>query len=89
MAKKSGAKRSARAAKTSARTGTASNRSGGTNLDRLLKANAIDPFHARALQSGVAKIETLTPEEVEALISAHQKVSPGKRWQPDPDGSIF
>ncbi len=54
-----------------------------------MRANVIDPFHARALQSGAAKIETLTEEEVEALISAHKKVTPGKRWQPDPDGSIF
>ena len=67
----------------------AATRPKGTNLDRLLKGKAIDPLFAKALTTGMAKVEKLTKNEVKALISAHKKVSPKKRWQPDPDGSIF
>ena len=68
----------------------AANRSKGKNLDRLLKGKALDPLHANALTSKAqAKIEKLTKNEVRSLIAAHKKVSPRRRWQPDPDGSIF
>ena len=89
MAKKSSGKKSALAKTTSSRMGAPAV-PGGTKLDRLLQAKTIDPFYARALQSDTLRhIEELTDEEVEALISAHKKLSPGKRFQPDPDGSIF
>jgi hypothetical protein len=56
----------------------------------LLKARAIDPAFANALtKKGQDNIEKLTRIEVKALISAHNKVSPRRRWQPNPDGSIF
>jgi hypothetical protein len=85
MAKRRTAKGSARARKASGRKGTSS-----ANLDRLLKAKAIDPSFANALSpAAMTKIDKLTSNEVKALISAHKKVSPRRRWQPNPDGSIF
>jgi hypothetical protein len=88
MGRNSTGRRSSKAAATSGRAETAQS-SVGTKLDRLLKAGTIDPFYAAALRSGAAKIELLTDKEVDALISAHKKLSPKKRFQPDPDGSIF
>jgi hypothetical protein len=88
MARNSMGRRSSKAAAASGRTEKAQS-SVGTKLDRLLKAGTIDPFYAAALRSGAARIELLTDAEVEALISAHRKLSPKKRFQPDPDGSIF
>ncbi len=62
----------------------------GANLDRLLKKRALDPRAANGLSTAAKiKIEKLTKNEVTSLISAHKKVSPRRRWQPNPDGSIF
>jgi hypothetical protein len=88
MARKSTSKRST-PDRTSTGRPVAAQQPVGTKLDRLLSAGVLDPFYAAALRSGAAKIETLTDQEVDALISAHRKLSPKKRFQPDPDGSIF
>ncbi len=62
----------------------------GVNLDRLVRGRAVDPRAANGLSAAArAKVERLTTNEVRSLIAAHRKVSPRKRWQPDPDGSIF
>lgn len=79
--------------KTASRKGvakTASKARTSSNLQRLLVKKAIDPDAARNLDgTALRRIESLTKREVEALVSAHSKVSPRKRWRPDPDGSIF
>jgi len=88
MAKKSTKKKTAPpAARKRAATGTTSP---SANLRRLLDQRALDPDAARALSAVArAKIDSLTADEVDALVSAHSKVSPRRRWRPDPDGSIF
>ena len=84
MAKKASPKKQAAAKKKKPR------KTGATNVDRMVAAGALDPDAANALGStAVANIESMTTAEIEALIKAHLKVSPRKRWQPDPDGSIF
>ena len=95
MAKKS-TKKSARGAskKTGGRKGAGgrkgSRKTAMSNLQRLRDADAIDPDRARDLDDAAkAAIESLTASEVKALITAHRKVSPAKRWEPDSDGSIF
>jgi hypothetical protein len=95
MAKKS-TKKSARGA---AKRGGARKRTGArkstrrlSNLDRFRNARAIDPDSANALErnaTGLTRVESLTADEVKKMISAHNKLSPGRKFEPDPDGSIF
>jgi len=86
MAKKRTAKK--RAGSTKRASSRKSGRSAETNFDRLKRH--IDPDARNALnEEALAKIESLSRAEVEALISSHEKLSPRKRWDPEPDGSIF
>jgi hypothetical protein len=61
-----------------------------SNVQLLLEKGALDPDAERALDAAArGNIESLSRAEINALISAHLKISPRQRWKPDPDGSIF
>jgi hypothetical protein len=59
-----------------------------SNLARLKRVIDPDAFH-ELNDTGKARIESLTKRELEGMISGHHKLSPKKRFEPDPDGSIF